>query len=215
MESMRVVSVNLGRPEELPVARGIVTTGINKQPVTEPTWISEAAVGDDAICNTQHHGGLDQAVYVYSVDDYQWWQERLGREIAPGTFGENLTISGLTTELYVGDRLLVGDVVLEATSPRIPCATLTAKMQDPQFGLEFRFAERPGTYFRVMNEGEVRVGDPVILIDNPGRQVSILELFRYAFKRHHDANDLRRFLDVPVSSRFRSKIEAKLQELGG
>ena len=210
---MRILSVNLGQAEELTVGRRTTITGINKRPTTDAVWISENAVGDDAICDMEHHGGPDQAVYVYSEDDYRWWTEQLGREIKAGTFGENLIIAGLPTELYVGDRLLIGDVVLEATSPRIPCATLVAKMQDPGFALEFRRAERPGTYFRVMNEGEVTVGDSVVLIDNPGRQVSVIELFRLAFDRGHDAEDLQRFLDAPIAARMRSKIEKRLNDL--
>ena len=210
---MRIVSVNLGRAEEINLQRTSVMTGIRKRPTVEPVWISENAVGNDAICDMKNHGGPDQAVYVYGYDDYRWWVKLLGREVGAGTFGENLTISGLPTELYVGDRLLIGDVVLEATAPRIPCATLATRMQDPHFGLKFHRAERPGTYFRVMNEGEVRVGDPVILIDNPGRQVSVVELFRFAFAFSSDSNDLERFLEAPVSARMRVKIEKKLNAL--
>ena len=210
---MRIVSVNLGKAEDLTLGGVTTTTGICKRPTTGSVWISEHAVGDDTICDREHHGGPDQAVYVYSYDDYRWWDEHLGREIKAGTFGENLTLSGMPSEIFIGDRLLIGDVVLEATSPRIPCATLSARMQDPGFGLKFRRAERPGTYFRVMNEGGVRVGDPVVLVDNPGRQVSVVELFRFAFDLNPKSNDLKRFLETPVAARMRSKIEKKLHEL--
>lgn len=212
---MRIVSVNLGQAEEIAIGRTTRLTGINKRPTTDTVWVSESAVGLDEICDIEHHGGPDQAVYLYSDDDYRWWSEQRGREITAGTFGENLTIAGLPSELYVGDRLLIGDVVLEATAPRIPCATLAATMEDPNFGLKFRRAERPGTYCRVMNEGEVTVGDPVVLIDNPGRQVSVIELFRFAFALRHDADDLRRFLDAPVAARMRSRIEKELNALIG
>jgi MOSC domain-containing protein YiiM len=214
LQNIRITSVNVGRAEELTFGRQTFTTGIRKRPVTDSVRISLSAVGDDAICDTQHHGGPDQAVYVYSVEDYRWWSEQLGREMIPGTFGENLTISGLDTELYIGDRLLIGDVVLEATSPRIPCATLAARMEDRSFGIAFRRAERPGVYFRVMNEGDVRVGDPVVLVDTPQRQVSVGELFRFAFELSHNENDLRRYLDAPIAERMRLKIESKLPAQG-
>ena len=210
MEHIRIVSVNLGKAETLTFGSHTETTGIQKRPVKDSVWVGQETIGDDVICNLVHHGGQDQAVYVYSAEDYQWWADQHGHDLPPGTFGENLTIDGLPTELYVGDRLLIGDVVLEATAPRIPCATLAAKMQDKGFGMKFRRAERPGTYFRVMNEGEIAVGDSVVLIDNPGRQVSIIELFRFAFALRHDANDLQRFLDAPIAKRMRHQVETKL-----
>jgi MOSC domain-containing protein YiiM len=214
LQNIRIASVNVGRAEELAFGRQKYTTGIQTRPVSDPVRISLAGVGDDVICDTQHHGGPDQAVYVYSVEDYQWWSEQLGRDVVAGTFGENLTISGLDTELYIGDRLLIGDVVLEATSPRIPCATLAARMQDRHFGIAFRRAERPGVYFRVMNEGDVRVGGPAVLVDTPQRQVSVGELFRFAFELSHNENDLRRYLDAPIAERMRLKIESKLPAQG-
>lgn len=210
---MSVVSVNVGRPEQLTVGANQTMTGINKRPARGSVWISYGAVGNDVICDLDHHGGLDQAVYAYSSDDYDWWSEELGREIAPGTFGENLTIDGLATELFVGDRLLIGDLVLEATAPRIPCNTLAAQMREKSFGMVFRHAERPGSYFRVMNEGEVAVGDRVELIDNPERKVSIIDLFRFAYELNPDANDMQRYLDAPVAERMRAKIEKKLSPL--
>jgi len=210
---MSVVSVNVGKVEQLTVRGSQTMTGINKRPARGTVWISYGAVGSDVICDLEHHGGLDQAVYAYSRDDYDWWSEQLGREIKPGTFGENLTIDGLATELFVGDRLLIGDVVLEATAPRIPCNTLAAQMQDKTFGMAFRRAERPGSYFRVMNEGEVVIGDRVELIDNPERKVSIIDLFRFAYSSNPDASDLQRYLEAPVAERMRAKIEKKLSQL--
>ena len=83
--------------------------------------------------------------------------------IAPGTFGDNLTISGITSaDLAIGDRLIAGDVVLEVTAPRIPCGTLAARMDDPGFVKAYRDAARPGAYCRVIKEGEVRAGMDVI-----------------------------------------------------
>jgi MOSC domain-containing protein YiiM len=149
-------------------------------------------------------------VYAYSADDYEWWSEQLDREIAPGTFGENLTIEGLPTDMNIGDRLLIGEVLLEATAPRIPCSTLAAQMQDPGFGMAFRKAERPGIYFRVLNEGEVSMGDAVTYIENPAPVVSILALYRIAFDLRPDPDALERYLEAPLAERMRASIEEKL-----
>ena len=98
----------------------------------------------DTICDTENHGGVDQAVYVYGVPDYDWWAEALAKPLQPGTFGENLTVSDLESAgLQVGDRLEVGTVVLEVTSPRVPCVTLAARMEDPTFVKRFRAGGAP------------------------------------------------------------------------
>ncbi len=210
---MRIASVNVGSVERLSRGQDVMKTGIRKHPMPGAVAVSQLAVGTDTIVDLEHHGGPDQAVYAYSEDDYAWWSRQLGRRLEPGCFGDNLTISGLPSDLFIGDRLLIGATVLEATAPRIPCATLAACMQDREFGLKFRRAERPGIYFRVLNEGEIRRGDFVTLVENPARQVTVLELFRFAYDPTPAAEDLERFLSAPVAARLRSNIEKKLAAL--
>lgn len=210
MDDMRVTSINVGREEAIEHGRRTFVTGIRKRPAAEAVYIGAEAVAGDTISDNKHHGGADQAVYAYSADDYAWWSTKLGREIAPGTFGENLTIEGLPSDMNVGDRLLIGDVLLEATAPRIPCNTLAAQMQDSGFGLAFRKAERPGIYFRVLNEGEVAAGDAVTYIENPAPVVSILALYRLAYDLSPDPAALERYLEAPLAVRMRASLEAKL-----
>lgn len=214
MQDMRVASVNLGRQESIAHGKRRIETGIRKRAVDGPVEIGIDNVAGDTICNLGSHGGVDQAVYVYSSDDYAWWSEQLGRELEPGTFGENLTIDGLPSNLNVGDRLLIGDVLLEATAPRIPCRTLAAQMQDQAFGLAFRRAERPGIYFRVLNEGKVAAGDGVTFVENPAPVVAILDLYRFAFDVNPNQADMERYLEAPLAERMRAKIEAKLATNG-
>ena len=210
MDDMRVTSVNVGREETIDHGDRRFTTGIRKRPVDGAVYIGADSVAGDTISDKKHHGGADQAVYAYSANDYEWWSAELGQEFAPGTFGENLTIEGLPTDMNVGDRLLIGDVLLEATAPRIPCSTLAAQMQDSGFGMAFRKAERPGIYFRVLNEGEVSAGDAVTCIDNPAPVVSILELYRLAYDLRPDPDVLERYLEAPLAERMRASIEERL-----
>jgi MOSC domain-containing protein YiiM len=210
MDDMRVTSVNVGREETIHHGDRHFTTGIRKRPADGAVFIGADSVAGDTISDRKHHGGADQVVYAYSADDYAWWSEQLGHELEPGTFGENLTIEGLPTDMNVGDRLLIGEVLLEATAPRIPCSTLAAQMQDAGFGMAFRRAERPGIYFRVLNEGEVSAGDAVTCIDNPAPIVSILELYRLAYDLRPDPDTLERYLEAPLAERTRASIEDKL-----
>jgi MOSC domain-containing protein YiiM len=212
MQDMRIASVNLGRRESIAHGKRTFETGIHKRAAEGSVSVGREAVAGDTICDAEHHGGADQALYAYSSEDYAWWSSLLGTEIEPGTFGDNLTIDGLPSDLNVGDRLLIGDVLLEATAPRIPCATLAAQMQDQAFGLAFRKAEKPGIYFRVLNEGEVAAGDSVTFIENPAPVVTILDLYRFAFELQPDRADMERYLEAPLAERMRAKIESKLGE---
>ena len=176
---MHLLSINIGTARTLDNAKSSAKTGIYKLPVAGPVQITAAGLPGDAIISTRHHGGPDQAVYVYGGADYAWWSAELGRALAPGTFGENLTISDLeSAPLAIGDRLHIGDVILEVTAPRIPCGTFEQRMGIPGFAERFRAAERPGAYCRVLREGEIQAGDPVTLAPYAGEPVTVAEVFR-------------------------------------
>ncbi|MFD6566190.1 MOSC domain-containing protein [Micromonospora profundi] len=183
-----IVSVNLAVPEPNP-AKGVGVTGINKQPVghsvavrapgPKTTGLHSGLVGD-RIFDVEHHGGDDQAVYAYALEDYGWWQARLGRRLSNGLFGENLTTEGVDVNgAVIGERWRVGALlVLQPTFGRIPCATFQHKMGEPGWVKTFARANRPGAYLRVVEPGEVRAGDAVMVEDRPAHGVSIAMAFR-------------------------------------
>ncbi|MCG8369123.1 MAG: MOSC domain-containing protein [Proteobacteria bacterium] len=207
---MRIESVNVGRRKTVSHGSSSMETGICKYPVEGPVRVTRDGLEGDAIVATEHHGGVDQAVYAYSGEDYEWWRRTSDHEFFAGLFGENLTVSDMPSDMRIGDRLLIGEVVLEATAPRIPCGTLATRMKDTGFGMAFRRAERPGIYFRVLNEGEVESGDEVSFVENRESGVTVLELFRFSYALRHEPDDLRRYLDAPIAERFRASIEGKL-----
>lgn len=207
---MRISSINIGEAMPIQHRNQTIMTGIDKRAVTGPVFVGTEGLRSDAICDLEHHGGPDQAVYAYSHDDYRWWSDQLATDVRVGTFGDNLTIDGLPSDMNVGDRLLVRDVVLEATSPRIPCSTLAAQMRDSNFGLAFRRAERPGIYFRVLNEGEIAADDSVTFVPNPDSDVSILAMYRLAYETSPDTAILQAMLEAPLAQRMREKFEKML-----
>ena len=210
---MRLLSVNVGRERPIENGKASRRSGIYKGPV-ESARITTFGLAGDTISDTENHGGVDQAVYVYGVPDYEWWSEELGRELPPGTLGENLTVTDLeSADAFIGDRLHLGDVILEVTAPRIPCSTLAARMEDPTFVKRFRWAERPGLYCRVIREGEVRVGEPVTLERYPGETISAIEMFRGFFELGVDEARIRRHLAAPVAVRDRVEKAKQLGEL--
>ena len=211
---MHLLSVNVGAETPIEGARKSGKTGIFKHPVRGPVRVLSGGLAGDTISDRENHGGPDQAVYLFGAPDYGWWSEALGRELPPGTFGENLTVAGLeSAAVCVGDRLGIGTAILEVTAPRIPCLTLAVRMGDPAFLKRFRRAERPGAYCRVVREGEVRAGDPVDYTPYAGERVPVLEVFRAFFDGSPSEDVLRRQLSVPIAVRARREYEEQLAQL--
>ncbi|MFK0114827.1 MOSC domain-containing protein [Streptomyces sp. NPDC090994] len=184
---MKLLSVNLGRPEPVPYSdhpQGV--TGIDKRPVDGPVRIAApgpdggGGVVGDAVCDTRHHGGDDQAVYAVAREDLDDWERELGRTLRSGAFGENLTTVGLDVSgALIGERWRIGpDVLLEVTCGRIPCRTFQGHLGEKQWVRRFTRKGAPGAYLRVIEPGEVRAGDPVEVVHRPGHEVTVALQFR-------------------------------------
>ncbi len=180
------------------------TTGIDKRPHPGPVRLERLGVAGDTICDTRHHGGLDQAVYAYAIEDLAWWRADLGelltRPALPGCVGENLTTEGLdVTDSVIGERWLVGGALLEVSVPRIPCRTFAAFWDVPQMIRRFTEAARPGAYLRVVQEGEVTAGDEITVVARPDHGVTIGDTFRAMTGDRSLAADLLRASELPES----------------
>lgn len=209
---MRLQSINIGTKHTLEIGNTSVETGIIKIPVTGPVHITSECVGSDVIHNRKVHGGPDQVAYVYGGTDYAWWSKLSGRELPPGILGENLTITDLESgPIRIGDRLVIGTVVLEVTAPRIPCFKLAKRMSDPTFVKRFRAARRPGMYCRVIAPGWVCAGDPVTLEPYSGATVTIQEMFDAFFTFPLGEAVIERILAAPIAIVFREIFEAQLR----
>jgi len=207
-----LISINVGQEREISGAKTSGRTGIYKMPVQGLVQITRQGIPGDVIVDTKHHGGVDQAVYLYGKDEYDWWAHELGMAFQPGTFGEKLTIAGFESAKFsAGDRFWLGTVILEATSPRLPCPTLDARMNDPRFGERFKAADRPGLYCRGVQAGVIRAGEMVRVERYQGVTVSNLEMFRYSYAKTPPREYLERYLQAPTSARGRARIEEMLR----
>jgi MOSC domain-containing protein YiiM len=205
---MQLTSVNIGEKRTLQKGQELVTTGIFKLPASGPVKITGLGLEGDVIMDKKNHGGPDQAVYIYGGADYNWWREQLGRDLPPGIFGENLTISELESAAFnIGDVLLVGEVRLQVTAPRIPCSDFAARMEDLQWVKKFRAAERPGLYCRVLQEGFVQAGDSVTVEKYAGVTLSILQMYRDHYEPNKDEALIQRHLNAPINIRTRRDME--------
>ncbi len=212
---MKLISVNLPSPTGESIAGYEKTTGILKKSVPETVHIGTLGLEGDFIGDKKHHGGPDQAVYVYTLEDYAFWSAELGRETGPGTFGDNLTVQGFSSaEVNVGDRLKLGEVLLEVTDPRIPCSTLAARMDDLEFVKTFRAGARPGLYCRVLETGTVQAGQDLEFIRNPTPIVSIMDLFELYFLKKPPRVLIEQALSAPIGVRTRRDLTAQLGKMG-
>lgn len=197
----RIAAVNVVHALIADVRGSLDRTAIDKRPVEGRVVVSApgapAGVGiaGDQIYDREHHGGRDQAVYAYAVEDRDWWAAELARDLAPGSFGQNLDTEGLdVTGAVIGERWQVGanGLVLEVTSPRIPCNTFQGFMDEPHWVKRFTEHGASGAYLRVLAPGTIGAGDSVTVTDRPAHGVTIGDVFRV---RDADTARLQRMLD--------------------
>lgn len=211
---MQLISVNIGIKDTVERKNYRKTTGIFKTPTTAAVPVNKLGLEGDFIAEKKYYGREDQAVYIYGEEDYEWWRNERDLKVAPGTFGENLTISSLTSaDFNIGDILHVGEVILQVTAPRIPCQTFSARMKDPQFIKKFRTAERPGLLCRVLKKGKVQIGDSVQIEKFKGETISLLTCFRDHYEPDLRVETIQRFLNAPISIRMRDKKEDELTKV--
>jgi MOSC domain-containing protein YiiM len=207
-----LIAVSTGQARPIPGKKA--KTGIYKEPVAGPVTIGRQGIADDAVLDRKHHGGVDQAVYLYFQADYDWWAPELGYAPEPGLFGENLTIAGTdSASIAVGDRFRIGALLLEVTSHRTPCMTFAAKMDDKFWVKRFHRANRPGAYCRVLAEGAVEAGMDVEIIPYPGDRISVAQFMALDGKRQIEPELMRRALTAPIHHKMRADYEQRLATL--
>lgn len=183
-----VLSVNVGAPEPRPGRAR--PTGIGKVPVDRievfdpgpkrrgPDGFGLSGVTGDFIGSARHHGGAGQAVYAFAREELDHWGRELGRDLADGLFGENLTTAGIDVDASEqGDVWTLGSAVLRASGPRVPCATFAQRMGERAWVRRFAERGRGGTYLAVVEPGVIRPGDE-ITVERSGSGLAITAMLR-------------------------------------
>ena len=192
---LAVCSVHELHPDEGTVG----VTAIDKRPIEGHVQVRPLGLYGDVQADRKNHGGLDQAVYAYAQEDADYWAAELGREIPPGLFGENLRIQGVDASgAVIGQRWRIGEhVVLEVTSPRVPCATFARRMGEPRWVKRFTEAGRIGTYLRVLHKGKLAAGDSIEVEYTPDHGITVGKFFAsptvqdvYTLQELHAAGEL-------------------------
>jgi len=205
-----VLSVNVGGIREFDFNGRPAVSAIWKSPVTGRVAARGVNLKGDDQADRGAHGGPDKAVYAYAMEDGRWWEKELGRPLEYGEFGENLTTDGIDVNgALVGERWEVGSTVLEVSEPRVPCWRLGVRMEDKLFPRRFTEAGRPGTYLRIVVEGELGAGDEIRVIERPDHDLTIGDIFRIYTVARDEAD---RLLSVPqLSEAWRQWARARIE----
>lgn len=187
-------SIQIGKPKDYPGVPGQVgaekpwTTAIFKEPVMGSIQVRKLGLDGDGQANKKHHGGVDKALCVYSLEHYNYWRKQLNEPgFMPGAFGENLTVEGINeVDVCLGDIWQVGSAKLQVSQPRQPCATLARRWAVKDLALQVQKNGYTGWYLRVLEEGTIEQGEEVKLIE---RSLPDWPLTRANEVMHHKKKD--------------------------
>jgi ferredoxin-NADP reductase/MOSC domain-containing protein YiiM len=210
-----LLSVNVGLPRDISWQGKTVHTGVWKMPVEGSRMVRRLNVDGDGQGDLAGHGGERRAVFVYQMDSYRFWQNHLGRnDLVHGQFGENFTVEGLSdAEVCIGDRYRIGGALFEVTQPRVTCYRVGIRLNEPEMAALLVKHGRPGFYFRVLDEGEVRAGDEITQVASGPERMSVFEVNALLYMPGHPRNQLERALRIPaLSVGWRSSFEALLTQ---
>ena len=194
----KILSVNVSLPKEVDFEGQKVTTGIFKEPIEGRVMLRTLNLDGDKQADLTVHGGPDKAVYAYPIEHYGFWHKVYSKmEMPNGMFGENLTTEGLMEAgVNVGDVFKIGSSKVIATQPRMPCYKLGVKFRRMDVLKKFLASGRSGIYFKVLEEGEVGAGDPIIQIKKDTNWVGISDIVRLYTSDREDIGMMRRAVKV-------------------
>lgn len=214
---MQLLSVNVGGLQELEFNGRIIESGINKKPLEGKLEVLKGGLAGDKQADFSVHGGLDKAIYTYSATHYEFWQNKLKvPEFPHGQFGENFTVEAMDDkEVMIGNSYRIGSALFQVTQPRVPCFKLGIKMNDPMFPAKFQASGRYGFYFRILEEGFVKVGDTVELVEEDSLGISVWEVMQIMHASSYtNRNKLIKVLNLQaLSADWRSRFERKFAAL--
>ena len=211
----RLLSVNVGLPRDIAWRGKTVHTAIWKEPVQGRRMVRRLNIDGDGQGDLQGHGGEHRAIFVYQIESYRYWQDRLGRsDFTYGQFGENFSVEGLSDdEVCIGDRYRIGQALFEVTQPRVTCYRVGIRMNEAQMAALLTSSGKPGFYFRVLQEGEVEAGDEIVKVADGPERMTVAEINALLYLPGHSRQQLERALRIPaLSEGWRTSFQAFLQQ---
>jgi len=196
---MQIISTNIAQPVTIEWLGKLIQTGIYKYGVAGPLFLGAKDVENDHVLDRRYHGGSDKACYLYSADNYPYWQIKFPvQDWKWGMFGENLTVTGLDeSETRIGDRFQIGDALVQVSQPRQPCFKLGVRFGDQTVVKDFWNSPYPGVYVRVLKSGAVKKGDKLQLTDRDPNSLSVSQVFSIFTKSKNNPELIQKAIQEP------------------
>lgn len=181
-----IIQVSIGKPEIIGTHRGRdVVSSIRKYAIAGAgvELLPDGILGDEqadrrVINGKRIHGGLLQAVYMFPAEHLESWATETGVSDTPGTFGENLTVTGLNeNNVRIGDEFMWGDISLEVTKARRPCYKLPIHLGIDSIAHQMMQNGRTGWYVKVNNSGTVKTSSGLELVKTDFSAPTVAESF--------------------------------------
>jgi len=216
---MKVLSVNVGLPRKVLFNGQTITTAIFKDPVKGPVMLRKINLDGDKQADLTVHGGVDKAVYSYPAEHYDYWRKQYPNiDIVWGMFGENFTTEGLMEDtVNIGDQVQIGSAKLVATQPRMPCYKLGVRFGIMEIIRRFLSSGRPGIYFKVLKQGEVKTDDKIEIIEKDKNNVTVKDIVRLYINRDHVDNIeiMRRAIKISaLPEGWKYEFQQNIEQLG-
>ena len=197
---MKLLSLNVGKPQVALWNGRSILTGIFKEPVEGRVALGQFNLEGDGQADLSVHGGASKAVYAYPAAHYAGWRREFPDMDLPfGMFGENFTVEGIDEEsAHIGDRFRIGTAELVVTEPRMPCYKLGVRFGRMDIVKRFLDSRKSGFYLAVEREGDVGAGDRLERIESDARRVSVRDIVRVYVEDKDDAEMMRRAVAIEV-----------------
>ncbi|HUI45058.1 MAG TPA: MOSC domain-containing protein [Nitrospirota bacterium] len=210
---MIIQILNIGLPKKELFHGKEFMTGMCKKPVTTPLVLTKHGFEGDGVGDLKNHGGSDKAVCVYGLDHYEYWEKILGRKMPDAAFGENFSVTDMKEDdVCIGDIYQAGSATVQVSQPRQPCSTLAARYGRDDFVKLVVDSGRTGFYLRVLEEGRVKPGDGLFLVEQDLRQVSIAFANRIYHYDRKNREGIEMVLAVPALSQSWRKSFLELKD---
>jgi MOSC domain-containing protein YiiM/ferredoxin-NADP reductase len=202
------------------LGNGKIESAIYKGPLTGPVEISELGIATDE--HAFHlHGGPDKALLHYCTSHYDEWKKELPaseHHFKPGTFGENLFNTEVSEmNLCIGDRLAIGDIIVEVSEPRGPCYKLNHRFEVKDMAKRSQTLLRTGWMYRILKTGTITAGDMISLLERPHPQWTIARVMYYLFIETNNVEMMEQIVRLPqlgwdIKGKFQKRLDRGVVE---
>jgi MOSC domain-containing protein YiiM/ferredoxin-NADP reductase len=202
------------------LGNGKIETAIYKAPLTGPVKICETGIPTDEHAFYMH-GGPDKALLHYCTVHYDEWKKEIPtseHHFKPGAFGENLFSAEVSEmNLCIGDRLAIGEIIVEVCEPRAPCYKLNHRFEVKDMAKRIQTLLRTGWTYRIIKTGTIAAGDMISLLERPHPEWTVARVMYYLFIETNNVEMMEQIVQLPqlgwdIKGKFQKRLDKGVVE---